>query len=300
MGLSLSRYVNNNLLFLVIVFTVIGVLFPQFSFLTNYVSPILFVMILGLGLTLTLQDFVKVAKTPQKILVALIVQYSVIPVIAFTLTFLSNDPTIAIGILIIGCAPSEITSALMVYLAGGNLALATAIMGSSILLAPFIMPLLLSLFAGEAVALDVGGMLIELLLILALPIILGSLLRTKLQKLKKYEEQFSSLSSIMVILLIFTVASSSAEAILNASIIWLVVLLLTLNLSGYIIGFIVGKLIRSEGDFKTYMFTIGMKEFGVGAAVALQFFGPEAALPSAVYGIIMLITAPILIKINKR
>jgi len=295
MGLSLSRYVNNNLLFLVIVFTVIGVLFPQFSFLTNYVSPILFVMILGLGLTLTLQDFVKVAKTPQKILVALIVQYSVIPVIAFTLTFLSNDPTIAIGILIIGCAPSEITSALMVYLAGGNLALATAIMGSSILLAPFIMPLLLSLFAGEAVALDVGGMLIELL-----PIILGSLLRTKLQKLKKYEEQFSSLSSIMVILLIFTVASSSAEAILNASIIWLVVLLLTLNLSGYIIGFIVGKLIRSEGDFKTYMFTIGMKEFGVGAAVALQFFGPEAALPSAVYGIIMLITAPILIKINKR
>lgn len=72
--MGLSSWVNSNLLFLVIASAVIGVMFPQFSFLSNYVGPILFVMILGLGLTLTLQDFVKVAKTPQSILVALMVQ----------------------------------------------------------------------------------------------------------------------------------------------------------------------------------------------------------------------------------
>ncbi|MEM3737403.1 MAG: bile acid:sodium symporter family protein [Candidatus Bathyarchaeia archaeon] len=298
--MGLSRWVNDNLLVLVIIFAIIGVLFPQFSFLSNYVGLILFVMILGLGLTITLQDFVKVVNTPQKILAVLIVQYSAIPIIAFSLTYLARDRSTAMGILIIGSAPSEITSALMVYLAGGNLALATAIMGSSILVAPFIMPLLLSLLAGESVVIDTGGMLKELLLIVALPVIIGSLLRTKFQDLKKHEEQFYSLSSVMVILLIFTVASGNAEVILNMSIIWLAVLLLVLNLSGYLIGFITGKLVMPNGELKTYMFTIGMKEFGVGAAVALQFFDPEVALPSTVYGIIMLITAPILVRIIKR
>jgi len=296
----LSRWINDNLLLLVILFAIIGVLSPRFSFLSNYVGFILFVMILGLGLTLTVQDFFKVAKIPQRILVALTVQYSAIPIIAFSLTFLVKNFNVAMGILVIGSAPSEITSALMVYLAGGNLALATAIMGCSILVAPFIMPLLLSLFAGESVAIDKGGMLTELLLIVALPVILGSLFRTRFQRLQRYEEQFSSLSSVMVILLIFTVASSNAEAILNVGIIWLAGLLLILNLSGYLIGFLVGRLMVPKEDFKTYTFAIGMKEFGVGTAVALQFFGPEVALPSAIYGIIMLISAPTLIKLFRR
>ncbi|WP_309492516.1 bile acid:sodium symporter family protein [Candidatus Hecatella orcuttiae] len=298
--MGLSRWINDNLLFLVIVFAITGVLFPKFSFLSHYVDPILFVMILGLGLTLTFQDFGRVARTPQKILAALGVQYSVIPVVALSLTFWAENPHTALGILIIGVAPSEITSALMVYLAGGNLALATAIMGSSILVAPFIMPLLLSLFAGRSVAVDAGEMLMELLLIVALPVILGSLLRTRFQKLAEYRERFSSLSSVMVVLLIFTVASSNAEAILSIGVIWLAVLLLILNLSGYLIGSLAGKLMKFEGGSKTYMFTVGMKEFGVGTAVALQFFSPEVALPSAVYGMIMLITAPFLVKLLKK
>lgn len=177
----------------------------------------------------------------------MIVQYSVIPFIACTLTFLARD--FAIGILVIGSASSEITSALMVYLAGGSLALAAAIMGSSILAAPFIMPLLLSLLAGRSLAVDASGMLRELLLIVALPVIIGSSLRTKFQNLKKYEE-FSSMSSVMVILLIFTVASSNAELILSLTIIRLAILSLVLSLSGYLIGFITGKLMASDETSK--------------------------------------------------
>lgn len=95
-------------------------------------------------------------------------------------------------------------------------------------------------------------------------------------------------------------ASSNANALLNVSIVWLALLLLILNLSGYLIGFVAGKLMRPRAEYKTYTFTIGMKEFGVGTAVALQFFEPNVALPSAIYGVIILITAPILTKLFKR
>ncbi|MGQ9469726.1 MAG: bile acid:sodium symporter family protein [Nitrososphaerales archaeon] len=263
------------------------------------IALILFFMILGLGLTLTFQDFLKVA-TPIKIGINLIVQYTTVPMIAFLLSSLIKDSNIATGVLIIGSAPSEITSALMVYLAKGNLALGTASMRSSILAAPFIMPLLLSIFAGESVSIDIMSISKEILLIVALPIIIGSFFRTKFQRLEKYEEQCSSLSSIMVILLIFIVASGNASIFLNLSMLWLALLLLILNLSGYIIGFIIGKMMKPKEEFRTYTFTIDMKEFGVGTAIALQLFGPEAAIPSSVYGIIMLITAPILVKVLRK
>ena len=112
-------------------------------------------MILGLGLTLEFKEFITVVKTPWKVLIAIFVQYSVIPLAAFLLTFLITNKDLAIGTLIIGAAPSEITSALMVHLANGNIALGTTIMGLSILLSPLIMPWILSILIGESVSIDV-------------------------------------------------------------------------------------------------------------------------------------------------
>lgn len=298
--MGLSRWVNDHLLFLVATFAVLGIASPSFSFLSGYVGLILFFMMLGLGLTLPLKDFVKAAKVPQRILVALIAQYTVIPIIAFSLTFLIDDPGLAVGILIIGSAPSEITSALMVYLAGGDLALATAILGSSILMAPLVMPLLLTVFVGGSVAVNMFEVLEELVLIVVIPLLLGSSLRTRLPRLERYREQFASMSSIMVILLILAVASSNTRTILEPSILPLAFSLLALNLLGYLTGFTLGKALKYEGGSEIYTFTVGMKEFGVGTAVALKFFGAEAAIPSAIYGIIMLLTAPALIKILRK
>jgi predicted Na+-dependent transporter len=76
--------------------------------------------------------------------------------------------------------------------------------------------------------------------------------------------------------------------------------LLTLNFLGYFTGFTIGKILKYKGSSAIYPFTVGMKEFGVGTAVTLQFFGAEAAIPSAIYGIIMLLTAPALIKLFRR
>ncbi|MCH8067388.1 MAG: bile acid:sodium symporter family protein [Nanoarchaeota archaeon] len=297
--MKVSEIINNYLVWFILLAAVLGVFLPQFSFLSNYVSWILFFMILGLGFTLELKEFVGIAKTPWKVLIAVLVMYSIIPLVAFLLAFLIADKDLAIGTLIIGVAPAEITSALMVYLANGNLALGTTIMSFSILLSPFIMPWLLSILIGGSVNIDAMGMFKNLLLIVVLPLLIGSFFRTKFKQLEKYKDEFSSLSSVMVILLIFVVAANSAEAILDVSILGLVLLLLIFNFFGYFIGYLTAKILKIK-EFKSYIFTIGMKEFGVATAVALQFFGSKVAIPIAIYGIIILITAPIIAKILRN
>ena len=112
--MKVSEIINSHLIWFILLAAVSGLFLPRFSFLSNYVSLILFFMILGLGLTLEFKEFITVVKTPWKVLIAIFVQYSVIPLAAFLLTFLITDKDLAIGTLIIGAAPSEITSALMV------------------------------------------------------------------------------------------------------------------------------------------------------------------------------------------
>lgn len=296
--MNISKVINDNLIWFILLAVIMGVFLPQFSFLANYVSVMLFFMILGLGFTLKFSRFKEVLKKPWKIVLAIATIYTIIPGIGYLLSLFVSNMQHSDGILIIGSAPSEITSALMVYLSGGNLAFGTVIMGFSILLAPFLMPFILSL-AGQSVNIDVLNMFVTLLIIVALPMLLGSFFRTKFSKLQKYENEFSSVSSVMVILLIFVVASANSSAILDVSIISLVLIMLLFNILNYGVGFTIGKLFKVK-EFKSFIFSIGMKEFGVATAVALQFFSSQAALPAAVYGIIMLITSPILAKFLKK
>jgi len=296
--MKVSEIINDYLIWFILLAAILGLFLPQLSFLSNYVSWILFFMILGLGFTLESKEFIGVVKTPRKVLISLLAQYSIIPLVAFLLSLLISNKDLAIGTLIIGAAPSEITSALMVHLAKGNLALGTTIMSFSILLSPLIMPATLSILIGKSVSIDPLVMFKNLLLIVVLPLLIGSFFRTIFKKLEKYKEEFSSLSSVMVILLIFVVAANSAEAILDLSVIVLVLLLIIFNLFGYFTGYLTARIFKIK-EYKSYIFTIGMKEFGIATAVALQFFGSKAAIPAAIYGIIMLITAPLIAKMLK-
>lgn len=294
--MSLPNIINRNLVWFVVLAALGGFFLPQFAFLSDYISWILFVMILGLGLTLELKEFAGVARTPWKVLIAILTQYSVIPLLAYALSLLIDDENLAIGTLIIGAAPSEITSALMVGLANGNVVLGTTIMIISILVSPFVMPWVLSIMSVNSASLDSIDLFRQLLLMVVVPVVIGLMIRTRFRRLQRYKEGFTSLSSTMVILLIFVVASKSGDEILDVSLIGLGFILLTLNILGYGSGYLVARILKIS-EVKSYIFTIGMKEFGIATAVAIQFFGSGAAIPAAMYGIIMLVTAPFATKI---
>jgi predicted Na+-dependent transporter len=138
-------------------------------------------------------------------------------------------------------------------------------------------------------------MVIELGLIIALPFLVASGIRTRFFKLANYETEFNGLSASAVILLIFVVGGSIASFTLDIGIVWLALGCLIFNLIGYFCGYLISRLLNQPpAQTIALIFTSGMREFGIATAVALNFLPTGAALAPALYGLIMMLSASIL------
>ena len=294
-----AALINSHLFALVVVAATAGLLLPGAAGLRSLVSPILFVMVFGMGLTLTLGELASAFRRPARTVAVLLVQYSVLPLAAWLLSRLVGDPDLRMGFLIVGAAPSEVTSALMVFLAGGDAAFGTGAMSLSVLAAPLAMPALLGALGGQSVHLNVGSIFLNLAVVVAVPVIFGATLRTRFSRLGAYAGECSAIASAMVLLLVM-VAAANARSQLAAGVLAVAALLLLFNLVGYGVGWLAGRFITRGGDVRPYVFVIGMKEFGVAMAVALTFFPAKTVLPATLYGVIMLVTAPWLVHRLRR
>ncbi|RPJ20545.1 MAG: bile acid:sodium symporter family protein, partial [Planctomycetaceae bacterium] len=106
--------------------------------LKNLIVPLIQIIMFGMGTTLSLADFGRVLVMPWPVLVGWVLQFSVMPVIGFTLAMLFGfEAEIAAGIVLIGSVPGGVASNVMTYLARGNVALSVTMTACSTLAAPF-------------------------------------------------------------------------------------------------------------------------------------------------------------------
>ena len=124
---------------------------------TSVISPMLCIIMFGMGLTLKLSDFKPVFTHPKMIVIGELAQFIIMPAVAFLLCKVLNLPMeLAIGVILVGCCPGGTASNVMCYLANGNAALRVATPSASTLLAPIVTPalvLLLGMLATGTVAL---------------------------------------------------------------------------------------------------------------------------------------------------
>jgi len=297
-----ANFITARLTWLIIGAGLLGFIFaPLANSLTPTTPGLLALMMLGSGFNLSLHQVWRVRSTLRLTASLLFLQLSLLPLLGFGLYQLLPNPALAIGMLAIGVAPSEITSALMTLLAGGNLGLATRLMALSIFLSAFLTPFWLSLFLEQRVPLDLGAMAIELGLIITLPFIIASGLRTRYNNLAKYETEFGGLSALAVVLLIFVVGGSLASFGLNLEVGWLALACLGFNLAGYGLGLASSWLTHQKlPETIALIFSSGMREFGIATTVALDFLPPGAALAPALYGMIMMLSASLLASYFKK
>ena len=106
------------------------------------IAPLALALImLALGLGLTVQDFLRVAKQPKDFLVGLICQLLLLPFIAFLLLKIFNLPTeIALGVMIIAAAPGGVTSNVLTKFANGDVALSISLTAIISLISIFSVP----------------------------------------------------------------------------------------------------------------------------------------------------------------
>ncbi len=288
-----ADFISNNLVWLIVIAGISGFIFAP---LANFLSPstpfLLALMMLGSGFSVSLPQIFSWQGTVRLTLVSLALQLSVMPLIGWLLYKLLPATPLGLGLLALAVAPSEITSVLMTMLGGGNLALATRLMTISISLSTFLAPFWLGLFLGKSVPLDLGGMVVELGLIITLPFMVASGLRTRFKRLENNEAEAGGLSALAVVLLIFIVGGSLSGYTLNFEVVIVGLACIAFNLGGYLLGLLIWYFSnRKSSNLAALVFSSGMREFGIATTLALNFLPTGAALAPALYGLFMMLSA---------
>jgi len=138
------------------------------------IVPLLQIIMFGMGSQMSFRDFAGVVKMPKGVLIGLVCQFTIMPIIGFTIaTSFGFPPEIAAGIILVGSSPSGLASNVMSFIAKANLALSVTLTAVATMLAPLITPSLMKLLAGQFVPIDFWGMMLSIINIVILPIVAG-------------------------------------------------------------------------------------------------------------------------------
>lgn len=284
----ISSWIGKTFAIWALVSAVLGFIFPEFfASLAFLIVPILGIIMFGMGMTLKAEDFVEIIKRPKPVLVGLIAQFTLMPLIAYCLTMVFNlDPLIAVGVILVGCCPGGTSSNVITFLAKGDVALSVAITSISTLLAPFLTPVLLNVFAGQLIDIDLVNMMMTITRIVILPILLGIIFHRFLGKKIEFAIEILPMISVLGIsIIIAAVVAVSKATILDSGVIVFIVVALH-NMMGYTLGYLIARLSGfTEKQRRAIMVEVGMQNSGLGAALAATYFNPVAALPSAIFSV---------------
>lgn len=265
--------------------------------LSSLITPLIQIIMFGMGTSMAVGDFVGVIKMPKGVFIGALLQFTVMPLIGFTLAYLSNfPPEIAAGLILIGCVPGGMASNVMAYLAKANLALSITVTAFSTLLSPFITPFLMKILAGEFIEINILQMMWDIIKMVILPIGAGLLFNKFVSGRAKWLDNVMpmvSMVGIAVIIVIITAAGRDSLLEIGGL---LILLVLIHNLSGYTLGYWVARLARmEERDCRTIAIEVGMQNGGLASGLAKEM-GKIATigLAPAVFGPLMNITGSIL------
>jgi len=193
---------------------------------------------------------------------------------------------LALGLILVGCAPGGTASNVVAWLARGDVALSVAMTSASTLLAPLVMPLWIWLLASTWLAIDPVSMFISVLQIVLLPVISGILIRRYWQPPALLLEGVFPLIAMLTIAWIVGVVVGLNVANLQTVALSLVAAVILLNLIGLLLG---GGLMRRLGyspvQSRTVAIEVGMQNSGLAVALAVVHFSPEAALAGAMFSL---------------
>ena len=276
---------------MVLIVAAVSLLVPA-SFLwidTWAINPMLGVIMFGMGLTLSPHDFHVVLSRPKDILIGCLAQFTVMPLLAWGLTWTFSLPKeLALGVMLVGCCPGGTASNVITYLAKGDLALSVGMTATSTLLAPVLTPLLIWLLAGTMVDVDTLGMLQSIVYVVIAPIIVGLLCQRFLpQATQRIVPYLPAFSSIVIALAVGVVVSHNADRLLVGGLIVILVVMLH-NLLGLSTGFLIGRLLHlPKPKCVALSIEVGMQNSGLASSLAVLHFAayPLAAIPGAIFSV---------------
>lgn len=276
---------------LVLVVAAVAMFMPS-SFVwidTKTINPLLGVIMFGMGLTLSPNDFKIVLSRPKDILIGCLAQFTIMPLLAWLLTLAFSLPKeLALGVILVGCCPGGTASNVITYLAKGDLALSVGMTACSTLLAPIVTPLLVLLTAGTMVEVDALGMLLSIVYVVIAPIIVGLLCQRFIPQITKAVTPYlPAFSSLAIALVVGIIVSHNADRLMLGGLIVILVVILH-NLLGLSLGFAIGRLLRlQKPKCVALSIEVGMQNSGLASSLANMHFAayPLATIPGAIFSV---------------
>ncbi|MBZ1516648.1 bile acid:sodium symporter family protein [Leuconostoc mesenteroides] len=293
---SLSKFLTKYFTFFVILVALLAIFIPGpgTTLATtkvgnpSAVSILLMIVLFGMGITLTPNDFKRVARNPLQVILGTIAHYVIMPFIAFLLVHLFGlTGAAAVGVILVGSAPSGTSSNVMSFLSRGDVALDVSIGLLSTLLAPVMIPTLLKLLAGKWVNVPFSSMFFSAFQIVVIPIVLGIIVHTIFKEhVQKVIEIMPLISQVAILVIILAVLSANSKTILAVSTLILVPVIILHNLLGYLLGYGFSKLMKMDTpQQKAITFEVGMQDSALASTLAISFFEPASAIAAVMFSV---------------
>lgn len=271
-----------------VIFSGFACMFPAaLSPLGHWIVPILGLIMLGMGATLSGRDFIDAAKNPKAVGIGMLLQFTLMPLLAYCVGKLLNLPQEQfIGLVLTGSVAGGTASNVITYLAGGNVALSITMTACSTAAGIILTPLLSSFYLGKTVPVPAGAMFQSILLVVALPVTIGLLINKVFRKHKAVLDKVCPV--ISVFLIVFVIGIIVSLNVKNLYVCGPLVLSAVMlhNISGMTAGYWLARLLHCDKrSAVTIAIEVGMQNSGLAAALAGQFFGIASALPGAIFSI---------------
>lgn len=282
------------------------------SLLTALFLPLaLGIIMLGMGMTLTIEDFKRILIYPKAVIAGAVCQLILLPLLGFAIvSAFDMAPELAVGIVLLALCPGGATSNIISHLAKADLALSISLTAISSVVTNFSIPIFLNLalfhFMGgeQAIQLPLATTILQIFVVTILPVSLGMYIKKRFPAFTERSLKAVNLVSAVffVIILLLAILKERANIIPFFQQAGLPALLL--NLSGMAVGYLVGRMFSL--DFRQQVaisIETGIQNGTLAIAIALSpviLNNSQIATPAAIYSLIMFITAATVIFLSRR
>ena len=273
------------------------------NFLTAVFLPLaLFIIMLGMGLGLTLDDFKRVLVEPKAVIVGLITQLILLPIVGLGLaTVFPLSPELAVGVMLLAACPGGPTSNMISYLVKGNVALSITLTAITTLITVFTIPLVVNLSMqnfmeeGAALQLPFWKTVIQIGVITLIPISIGMLLHHYTPNFAYRVEKSVKWLSLFFLSLIIAGLLLKERANVPSFFLQVGWVTLTLNIIMMFVGYKVATFSQLDPpSAKSIMVEVGIQNGTLAITIASSptlLNMPTMAIPAAIYALIMFVTS---------
>lgn len=291
--------------FIVLFSVIMGFLFPEpLSFLSHFTVILFAFMTFSNSLGGGFRELWQVFHHPLPVVTVLVLLHIVMPLIALGLgtLFFSDAPLFTIGLVLEYAVPTAVASLMWAGMSGGNTALCLSLVLLDTLCAPVVIPLTLQVLVGSVVKMDTAGMMLDMVLMIALPALAAMTLYdvTGGRVSTTLKPQLAPFAKVALVLVVMSNATGCAPFLrnLNGTLVLVMLVVFFMCLLGFFLAYWCGRLFKLDfPTIETMSLTGGMRNISAGAVLARAYFPADVLFPVAFSPVFLQVTTSLVVKV---